>query len=76
MISVQDPQTPAGHLERCADGWWITDYQADPDMGPYRTAKDAADDLRALRRSEPFIRQVLAAGLAEIARIRSKLGLN
>lgn len=51
--------TTDGRLVRKPDGWWIVDYEFDPDMGPYDTKQEAKEDLIGLRRSEPFVSEIL-----------------
>jgi hypothetical protein len=48
-----------GRLEKRSDGWWIVEYLSDPDMGPYDTRGEAEEDLRGLRRSEPFLKEIM-----------------
>jgi hypothetical protein len=64
-----------GHLERRDDGWWIIGYTPDPEMGPYRTRREAQDDLNALRRSEPMLRRLLAANGRRLEKLRRQFGL-
>ncbi len=64
-----------GHLTKCPDGWWIVDYQSDPDMGPYRTKREAQEDLTGLRRSEPMLRKLLAASGKQLEKVKRRFGL-
>ncbi len=64
-----------GRLTKRPDGWWIVDYQTDPDMGPYRTKREAAEDLCGLRRSEAMLCKLLAASGKRLGKVRKRYGL-
>jgi hypothetical protein len=65
-----------GYLVRRKSGWWILDYRNDPSMGPYATKAEAKDDLIGLRRSEPFVSEILELSGAALRRALRKNGLD
>jgi hypothetical protein len=70
-----EPQSMTCRLTNRLDGRWIVDSQSDSGMGPYRTKREAQDDLTGLRRSEPMLRKLLAASGKRLQKVKNRYGL-